>query len=254
MSGEAWAGILIGAALTVVSTVISIWFALRPTHRRRLAWTMTTTTLVRGEGHVGDGLMVHYRGTPVATLSVSKIAIWNDGKAAIRREDLSRTDPPRFEVRGNLMEARIVQDNHTASAFELKDLSHNAVGIEFAYLRPNDGVVLELVHTGTSSSDVDLVGEVIDADRHVWAGYYTALPLIPKDLRRRAPWIRVAIVESLFLVPSLGWIALNTLIFHLSPWIKLFIFGWAPALFLLLLWYNFGRPRMPKTLRPSQIP
>lgn len=131
-----------------------------------------------------DGLSVGYKGSPVETLSVTKVALWNGGNETINGEDVSGGDPLTVGVTGEarLLDAKVVSESSLATQFHITPMPNGMrVTIGFDYLDHNDGAVVQLVHTGTSDREVQVTGSIKGAGR-------------PKERKDRPPWLRLTLL------------------------------------------------------------
>ncbi|MFI3259916.1 MAG: hypothetical protein R3Y16_07460 [Rikenellaceae bacterium] len=102
-------------------------------------------------------------GKPVRSLSISKIALWNDGSDTINSDSIAKNNTLRviIDKRYEILGADIQYEKNPSNDFSIS-LSEDghSVKIDFDYFDREEGVVLQLYHTGYHSSDVEVVGQI----------------------------------------------------------------------------------------------
>jgi hypothetical protein len=92
-----------------------------------------------------------YRGKHVDRLTRSDIIFWNSGKQTLYGSDIVADDAVRCELSPDALalEVRIIKCTRDANKFtaRIDDNSQNRVILSFDYLDPQDGAVIELLHT-----------------------------------------------------------------------------------------------------------
>jgi hypothetical protein len=106
---------------------------------------------------------VLYKNETVANLTVSKIAFWNEGKDTIDRTDIETVNHLRIECAENIkiLDTKILVCNNYSSQFSV-NLSDDQkyANIEFDYIDNKQGAVIQVVHTGRSSEDLRIAGNI----------------------------------------------------------------------------------------------
>jgi hypothetical protein len=101
---------------------------------------------------------VSFKGKNLRNISVSKVAIWNDGTETIHRSDIAEAAPLRVVVSdAELLDSTVLKTTSPANQFGLKQVE-NSVLVDFDYLDRHQGAIVQLVHTGKSSSNITLGG------------------------------------------------------------------------------------------------
>jgi len=101
---------------------------------------------------VPDGFEASYRGKPIENLVLSKILIWNKGKASIRSTDIATSDPLMvcFTEQPDILHVKVsraTRDANGANVVIQED--HKAAIISFDFLDKSDGFVIDIWHTGS---------------------------------------------------------------------------------------------------------
>lgn len=155
---------LVSIALAIISITLACLFYRRSRRSKDPRWAIRNTTLIEGYSSKLRDLEVFYKGDRVEDLSVCRIAFWNDGKATIDRQDIATANPLRIASRdqARILDAKVLATNSRSSQFtaSLPDTRTAAHLLEFDYLDHGHGAVLQVVHTGTSEEDLEVVGDI----------------------------------------------------------------------------------------------
>ena len=111
-------------------------------------------------------LDIAYKGVPLTDLTVTHVAFFNAGRAVIRsKDDIPKAGAitlkacnPDVEIIGHPAITRFSTESNKMSISQAK-VGQGYV-IEFDYLAHNDGAIIQVAHTGTSSSDLTIEGIV----------------------------------------------------------------------------------------------
>jgi hypothetical protein len=78
-------------------------------------------------------------------------------------QDVAPTDPLRIEAKDShkILQAEIVYTRTKANNFSVNlSAEHNFVSIKFDYFHTNEGIVIDLYHTGASGEEINLFGTI----------------------------------------------------------------------------------------------
>lgn len=146
---QGWVGALLG--------VLGIGFGIYQIFRRmgaRLVYQYMGQQLIEGDdGLLPNEVVVQFDGKQVPRLSLSQIIVWNDGRAAVRGDEIAPKDPIRFSFGDNaeILKVEILKRtraaNESIASIEVK--SRKDVLYHFSFLDHRDGVLIRVLHTGT---------------------------------------------------------------------------------------------------------
>ena len=134
-------------------------------------------------------LKILYNDRPIESLSLTRVAIWNRGRLPIEPDDMAPSAQLAVKVteRCKLLGAQIDSVVEPANNFRISsDFDSNLIAIGFDYVSYNDGVVIQVFHTGTSNNDVRVLGTVKDAGpfERFWRDY-----LFDRTMARLFKWL-----------------------------------------------------------------
>lgn len=158
---------LISIVIGIVAIVLAIVFYSRSKKVRKPTYFIKSNNLVTGFSKKLGKLQLLYGRTSVENLTVSRIAFWNDGAETIEASNIVEADPLRIEAGGDcdILDAYIIQENNKANKFKVELANSKLVKILFDYLDKGEGGVIQLIHTGKGSSEIELKGLVKGAGK-----------------------------------------------------------------------------------------
>lgn len=160
---------LVSIALGFAGVLLAVYFYRRSKPIRQLSFACRTFRIISDKCQRVPGLGVAYLGKGIPSLSVTKLAVWNAGTEALRAQDIPSSDPLVIGVRGSkaqLLKVAVAEITNTANAASVQISAHNGrelATLTFEYLNPGDGLLIDVVHTGTGTDDIELRGSLVGA-------------------------------------------------------------------------------------------
>ena len=155
---------VIGIALAVIFYIIS-------TRKRLPRYAVRSFNFIDEYATSIPKLQVTYDASLVKRLTVTKLAFWNAGSEIIGRNDIAEADPLRVTLsEGNVfLFARVTSQSIPANCVTrtIDEENRKTVPLSFDFLDRGQGAVLVFLHTGISSSDVELRGTIKGGKRIV---------------------------------------------------------------------------------------
>lgn len=153
----------VGTVGTVLGIVLTVVLYQKGKQAKEPHWSIQTVNLFKDYSGTVAGLDIQYMGDKVRDLSVSKVAFWNRGALTIDAGDLVDGDPLRLEAngKGRILSTKLISTNNKACQLLLSaSLEKDRAFMKFEYLDRDQGFVLQVIHEGTSSNDLDLKGAI----------------------------------------------------------------------------------------------
>ena len=121
--------------------------------RTRLSWGFSGSNLLGlTDAQVPNGITVRYRDNDIPRLTRTVVAVWNSGEETIHPRHVEPADQLsiRFAESDQILSAAIIAQTRPDILASLRPSIEkpNHVGISFEFLNKNDGLVVELFHTG----------------------------------------------------------------------------------------------------------
>ena len=227
---------------------------------KRSQRTKKPTFLIRSSNLVSDfssklaKLQILYSSKEIENLTVSKIAFWNDGAQTIDSRDVAEADPLRIVLKEeyNILDVSVIHAKNEANRFDVLPFEEgHSIKIAFDYLDKDEGGVIQIIHTGKISSDIEIAGIVKGVGKP--RRRYSPMPIlrtyemmdrllgIPKSGRGRL-LRRRRIMGILAFSVAILMIFLAVTIRELS----ITIFGLIAAAMYGLMGYTFFKRRIPR--------
>lgn len=153
MQNPGWQAFL--AFLTIFATLFAVWSYIKSRKRVELSdYCVSRTVISEGKGFIPDLQMV-FRGKPVDRITATRFALWNSGTEKLARPDMVDEKHPRVyctEPGAKILDATIVKETEETNHFTIEEKGEQEVRFSFEYLNRQDGIVVQIVHTGHSAS------------------------------------------------------------------------------------------------------
>lgn len=106
-------------------------------------------------------LELFFGGQKVFNVRVTKIAIWNSGNHVINATDIAETEKLRIEsvCDSRILEAKVVAECEKSDGFRTIQEDETKCSIDFDYIGVNEGVTIQIVHTGERSG-INVKGKI----------------------------------------------------------------------------------------------
>lgn len=154
---------LIFLLLAILSIVVSYLLYLKSKKTKKPTYLIKSFNLVKDQISKIEQVKILYEEEIIKNLTVTKISFWNKGKETINRIDIAPKDKIRVDItKGHrILNANIVYQKKLANNFTIDlNKSQKCLKIDFDYFHFNEGVIIELYHTGTSSEELELNGTI----------------------------------------------------------------------------------------------
>jgi len=142
----AWGGLLL---LTISLAFIGIILSIK---KKQLLFITKTEYVIEKSKIVIDNLSIKYGNEQIENLMVTKVALVNRGNVTILNNDIPVASPLYIVVPDEckILSATILAESNTSSLTTVIYESSSRIVVNFDYLDKKDGVVLQVIHTGTS--------------------------------------------------------------------------------------------------------
>jgi hypothetical protein len=192
--------------LAIAGIVLAYVFYRRSRKVKQPCWSRRNNSLIEGYANRLMGLEVLYNNQRVENLSVARFAFWNKGSETIHRSDIKTANPLRIsptDASVRILDVKLLARNHESSQFVASlDADRNAAMLDFDYLDRNCGAVIQVIHTGTNASVVEVAGDIKGVKRltqkYVAAARHLPFPTPSSFDRKLRPSMRRKITGAFF--------------------------------------------------------
>lgn len=162
-----WLG-TVPSIIALLSVALAIIFYIKGKKVKLPCYAVRTVNIVRDLVSKFESLEMRYSGQPIRNLSVTKIAFWNAGRDTVDAQNIAPADPLRVRVKKGckIFDAKIVYAKNLANQFSTTisdDQSYTT--LQFDYVDKDEGVVIQLIHTGRSNDDIKVRGSIKGAGK-----------------------------------------------------------------------------------------
>jgi len=149
--------------LAVLGIFFTAYFYFRSRKSKAPTYTVRTINLVRDNLSKISTLDILYSGKKINNLSISKIALWNDGQETINSTDIAPLKPLIIIINNeyDILDVGILFQKNDANNFNINiSEDKKSVDITFDYFDNKEGMVLQIFHTGNYSEDIRIEGKI----------------------------------------------------------------------------------------------
>lgn len=150
-------------AIGGIGIVISFLFFFLSRKKKIPVYRCRTTRLITSSINQIDELDILYDKKKLNALSITKVALWNAGRDTISWSDVSELDRLRISIGSDyeILSCVILKQTRIANNFSVQIADDKkSIYISFDYFDHNEGVVLKIRHTGSSSSEISVNGSI----------------------------------------------------------------------------------------------
>lgn len=162
---------LLGAAaglLGILAAVLTLRSHISRRGIRYGKWTINLATnlypgpLGFGGRPILEDVRFVYQGNATDKLSVTRVIFWNGSAELIEGSDIARANPVRLKSSGDvaILDARVLKVSDPGSNLRIEPIDESSVLVRFDYFEANGGGIIEVVHSGYRSDDVEVEGSI----------------------------------------------------------------------------------------------
>jgi hypothetical protein len=161
---------IIGTILGLVGIITGYIFYRKGLRLREPTVSLKTNNLIQDHVSQLDGLEIRYKGHTVKNLSVTKVVFWNNGAETINNSDIVKANPLRIGGFNDvqLLDAQVITSNNDSSRIICEFNDDNELLVTFDYLDKGHGAVIQITHTGLSSNDLTVAGQIKGVSEIKW--------------------------------------------------------------------------------------
>ena len=135
----------------------SPWFAGK--RKKEFSYISNSHKIIeKGKNRIPQ-LELKYEGRDIDNLTITNYVIWNTGNEVINFSDMVAEKELKIYSSNTantiILDARIIEETEETNKFEIMQHKDEFVKIGFDYADPQDGIVVQVIHTG-SAADLEI--------------------------------------------------------------------------------------------------
>jgi hypothetical protein len=152
-----------GFILGIIGLVASYYFYRKSIRIKEPVYSIKSNNLISGSASTLENLSVIYKDEKVNNLTVSKVLFYNRGGETITGKDIVNRNFLKISSKScDVLDSSVIEVNNSSNNFSVYyDKPSKIVAIDFDYLDQNQGAVIQVIHTGLSSEDITVQGDVM---------------------------------------------------------------------------------------------
>lgn len=142
------------AFCTVAAFIFAIYTWIAGKKRKELTCISNSYNVIRQGKSLTPELQMIYKGRSIEDFTVTNYAIWNSGNEVINCADIVEERPLRIlsnSCETAILDVQIVTESDETNKFLINSVTDSVASIYFNYADPKDGVVVQVMHTGSDS-------------------------------------------------------------------------------------------------------
>lgn len=143
---------LVLSLISVFGILFSIFTWIANKEKKKISYYIDSYKIVRAGKNVIPEFEILYSGQPICDLTVSRFAIWNSGNRVLNSSDIVDTKPISImsdDSGPDILAASVIKCSEESDAFIVTKKSNHCAEIKFDYVDKQDGVVIQILHTGS---------------------------------------------------------------------------------------------------------
>ena len=247
--------------LTLLFGILTIFFYLKSRNKKSIVFYSRTINLINDDTEKFDSVEITYQGEKINKLALTQISFWNPGNSVLESSDIAPRNPLKIVASEDslMYEIEVVSTTHDAQNIMLSPLpiengkhSQNEMYLNFDFIEPGGGGVVQVLHTGSDKS-LNIIGIVKGSGKTKHVVDYIdmldpKLDFIKKWSRKRR---KNFLALMLFIAPVVSVLPLIFTKFNDIP--KVIDSPWAIALIFAIYWfaaYLAFRTKIPRGIEP----
>ena len=131
--------------------------------KKEVSYRLQSNVLIRKNKSKYEKLSIMYAEKQIDNLCVSTFTIWNSGNRSLQSSDVVASKELTITAsdKSSVLDASIICTSEPTNNFVIEILDERTVKIFFDYIDRNDGVVIQVIHTGSEeelSIDCKIIG------------------------------------------------------------------------------------------------
>lgn len=162
LNNNPWLNVIF-LALALLSIIVSIILYIKSKKSRIPTYSVRSVNLIKENIKKIKSVEILYEGKKVENLTITKLALWNAGKETIDSKDVAQVNPIKIILKNGakILDSEIIFQKNPSNNFTINiDRTTNEIHVIFDYFDLEEGVIIQMYHTGISSADIEITGTI----------------------------------------------------------------------------------------------
>jgi hypothetical protein len=154
---------IIGWLATILGLVLTVYFYIEAKETRQLTYYLNPVKAALVRSGQASRLSTTFDNKPIkGDITAAQVALWNQGKLAIKKQDMLKPVVLYTENNAPILEATIRKSSRDVTGLSLatEQLQQGRVGISWDILERNDGCVIQLIYAGNPDLNLSIDGVI----------------------------------------------------------------------------------------------
>ena len=203
-------GLVIGLILAIIGIILQI----RSTKNKQAVYSVRSNNLISGTVSTLENLNITYKEQKIVNLTASKILFFNRGAETIHRQDIETINPLRISSKDcTILDCSILWENNPSNNFKVHfdRANNNHAHLDFDYLDKDNGVIIQVIHTGLKSDNIDLRGDIKGVKKLKRIPSYMIAKIPPVAGAVFAFLMMYAVITLAVTTPKVDWVSYSIL-------------------------------------------
>jgi hypothetical protein len=155
----------IGIILGFLSIAATAFFAHRYSEKKSPQYMYETTKKIQRSKDAPDDIEVLYKGEKVESINSTLLWFWNSGRKPITKEDIPESQTIKIKLKSDgdieILDVSLLKTSREVIEATVQKCSPDTFELKFNFLDHKDGIALEILHTGTIETTVEISGTIL---------------------------------------------------------------------------------------------
>lgn len=142
------------AIIAILGFAYAIFCQQKNKERKEFSYYLKSNTLIERKKSKFEKLSIAYNEQEIESLCVSRFTIWNSGNRTLNHTDMVKSRELTISASDDskILDAELIACPEETNKFSIEMINEQTAKIQFDYADKKDGVVVQIIHTGTADS------------------------------------------------------------------------------------------------------
>ena len=145
------------AFCTIAVCLISM-YGLTNKRKKEIMYLRNTYSVIQKGENIIPELNIEYKNRKITDFNITKYVIWNGGNEVLERNNMVIEKPLQIVSENKntvILDAQIIKVSEQTNRISIRSMEDNKIELEFEYIEPENGAVIQVLHTGKADLKVE---------------------------------------------------------------------------------------------------